>query len=205
MLRRYTFSLAMCSVAAQRGASLARRLGYVEHARRWDETAGELRAELLERGFNQKLGFFTQGLDGENPDASNLLLPSLGVIDAHDPRFVSTVEKYGQLLVEDGLMLRYRNPDDFGATTSAFTICSLWWAEALALTGQLEKSAEVLRRVMAHANPVGLFSEDVDPRTGMLLGNFPQAYTHVGLIHAATTLGVLMDARDGHVRAWCSR
>jgi len=205
MLRRYTFSLAMCSVAAQRGASIARRLGHSNRARSWDATASELRAELLERGYNQKLGYFTQGLDGENPDASNLLLPSLGVIDARDPRFISTVEKYGELLVEDGLMLRYRNPDDFGATTSAFTICSLWWAEALALTGQLEKSAEVLRNVMAHANPVGLFSEDVDPRTGMLLGNFPQAYTHVGLIHAATTLGVLLDARDGHVRAWCSR
>jgi GH15 family glucan-1,4-alpha-glucosidase len=204
MLRRYTFSLACCSVAAQRGARLAKRFGRLGHATRWAQSALELREEFLERGFNQKLGFFTQGLDGENPDASLLLLPSLGVLDARDPRFVSTVKAYEERLVVDGLMLRYRNDDDFGPTTSAFTICSLWWAEALALTGDLERAQEVFHRVASHANPVGLFSEDVDPRTGALLGNFPQAYTHVGLVHAAMTIGELLDARDGHVRAWCS-
>jgi GH15 family glucan-1,4-alpha-glucosidase len=99
-------------------------------------------------------------------------------------------------------MLRYRNDDDFGHTTSAFTICSFWWAEALALMGDLDQSVEVFRRVASHANPVGLFSEDVDPRTGALLGNFPQAYTHVGLIHAAMTIGELLDVRDGRARAW---
>lgn len=102
-------------------------------------------------------------------------------------------------------MLRYRNEDDFGETTSSFTICSFWWAEALALTGELERAQEVFHHVVAHANPVGLFSEDVEAGTGRLLGNFPQAYTHVGLIHAATTIGELLDARDGRVRAWCFR
>jgi GH15 family glucan-1,4-alpha-glucosidase len=205
MLRRYTFSMACCWVAAQRGARLARRFGKPEHAARWERSARELHEELLERGFNRELGFFTQGLDGNNPDASLLLLPSLGVIDARDPRFVSTVKAYEERLVVDGLMLRYKNDDDFGPTTSAFTICSLWWAEALALSGDLERAQVVFHRVAARANPVGLFSEDVDPRTGALLGNFPQAYTHVGLVHAATTIGELLDARDGHVRAWCSR
>jgi GH15 family glucan-1,4-alpha-glucosidase len=204
-LRHYTFSLACCWVAAHRGAGLARRFGRADHARRWQATADELRGELLERGYNSQLGFFTQGLDGSNPDASLLLLPTLGVIDARDPRFLSTLKAYEERLVQGGLMLRYVNDDDFGATTSAFTICSFWWAEALALTGDLERAQEVFQRVAAHANPVGLFSEDVETGTGRLLGNFPQAYTHVGLIHAAATIGELLDARDGRVRAWCFR
>lgn len=204
LLRRYTFSLACCVVAASRGAALARRFGKREHERRWTAAAAELREEMLERGYNQQLGFFTQGLDGKHPDASLLLLPTLGVLDAHDPRFVSTVRAYEERLVENGMMLRYRNEDDFGDTTSAFTICSFWWAEALALTGDLERAQEVFHRISARANPVGLFSEDVDPISGALLGNFPQAYTHVGLIHAAATIGELLDARDGRVRAWCN-
>ena len=99
-------------------------------------------------------------------------------------------------------MLRYRHPDDFGATTSAFTICSFWWAEALALIGRLDEAIVVFNRLLGYANRVGLFSEDIDPGTGRLLGNFPQAYTHVGLIHAAITIGELLDARDRRFRAW---
>jgi GH15 family glucan-1,4-alpha-glucosidase len=126
----------------------------------------------------------------------------LGLVDARDPRFRSTVRVYEEKLVENGLMLRDRTPDDFGETSSAFTICSFWWAEALALTGRLDDAVDVFRRLVDHANPLGLFSEDIDPRTGELLGNFPQAYTHVGLIHAAMTIGDLLAVRDGKVRAW---
>jgi GH15 family glucan-1,4-alpha-glucosidase len=99
-------------------------------------------------------------------------------------------------------MFRYKNPDDLGETTSAFSICTFWWAEALALTGRLDDAVVVFRRMLEHANPLGLFSEDVDPSTGCLLGNFPQAYTHVGLIQAAMTIGDLLAVRDGKVRAW---
>lgn len=202
MLRHYTFSRAMCWVAVNRGAAIARRMGHADAAARWTPIAEEERRIVLERGFNARLGFFTQGLDGEHPDASNLLLPTLGLIDARDPRFVSTVRAYERTLVANGLMRRYVNVDDFGDTHSAFTICSFWWAEALALMGELERAIEVFERVAAFANPVGLFSEDIDPETGALLGNFPQAYTHVGLIHAAMTIGELIDVREGRVRAW---
>ena len=160
------------------------------------------RAEVLRRGYSEQLGFFTQALDGEHPDASLLLLPTIGIIDARDPRFVSTVDAYERRLVSGGLMRRYTSLDDFGETHSAFTICSFWWAEALALMGRLDRAIEVFERVTRHANPVGLFSEDIDPDTGALLGNFPQAYTHVGLIHAAMTIGELLEARDGRARAW---
>ncbi len=201
-VRHYTFSRAMCWVAAQRGAEIARRFG--EHAlgARWQLEAESLRNDVLEQGFSAEVGYFTQSLGGKNPDAANLLLPSLGLIDAHDPRFQATIDAYAAKLTDHGLMLRYRHPDDFGETTSAFTMCSFWWAEALALAGRLDDAVEVFKRVVAHANPVGLFSEDIEPSTGRLLGNFPQAYTHVGLINAAMTIGELLDARDGRVRAW---
>ena len=202
MLRPYTFSRAMCWVAIHRGAEIARRLGHPGDAERWERIAESELSVVLERGFNEKEGLFTQSLDGHNADAANFLLPSLGVIDARDPRFRSTVDAYERILVERGLVLRYRNPDDFGEPTSAFSICTFWWAEALALAGRLDDAMRVFRRMVAHANPLGLFSEDVDPETGALLGNFPQAYTHVGLIHAAMTIGGLLAAREGKVRAW---
>jgi GH15 family glucan-1,4-alpha-glucosidase len=200
--KQYTFSRAMCWVAIDRGVQLARRLDRMDLAQRWAPIAESERAEVLRRGYNQERGFFTQALDEEHPDASLLLLPTLGLLDARDPRFVSTVEAYEKHLVRGGLMRRYGNLDDLGETTSAFTICSFWWAEALALTGKLERAIEVFERIAKHANPVGLFSEDIDPDTRALLGNFPQAYTHVGLIHAAMTIGELIEVRDGRTRAW---
>ena len=202
ILRNYTFSRAMCWVAIHRGASLARRFGDNQTAERWEAIAAAEQRLILDQGFRTDGGYFTQSLGGTHPDASNLLLSTIGLVDARDPRFSSTVRAYEQTLVEHGLMLRYKNADDFGQTTSAFTICSFWWAEALALMGELEEAATVFERVAAYANPVGLFSEDIDPATGALLGNFPQAYTHVGLIHAAMTIGEMLEALDGRVRAW---
>ncbi|HSE53864.1 MAG TPA: glycoside hydrolase family 15 protein, partial [Gemmatimonadales bacterium] len=193
---------AMCWVALSRGSALARDLGFPVEAARWELLAEAERQVVLDRGFNAKLGCFTQSLGGEATDASNLLLPTLGLIEARDPRFLSTVEFYERHLCVNGLMFRYRNVDDFGKTESAFTICCFWHAEALALTGRLDDAVELFHRLLGYANPVGLFSEDIDPATGALLGNFPQAYTHVGLIHAAMTIGELLEARDGRVRAW---
>lgn len=200
--RHYTFSKALCWVAASRGARLARRLKAPALHDQWSTWADQEHARLLEGAYNPALGFFTQALGGRFPDASNLLLATLGFVEPHDPRFVSTVEAYERLLTDQGLMLRYRHDDDFGATTSAFTICSFWWAEALAMIGRLDDAVQLFDKVVAFANPLGLFSEDIEPATGRLLGNFPQAYTHVGLIHAAITIGELLEARHGHFRAW---
>ncbi len=202
MLRPYTFSRAMCWVAISRGAKLARHLGETVHASRWEKIAEAEREIVLTRGFNAAEGFFTQALDGKHPDASLLLLPTIGIVDAKDPRFVSTVEAYQRILAPDGLMKRYIALDDFGETTSAFTICSFWWCEALALMGRLDEACELFRRLERHSNALRLFSEDIEPGTGAMLGNYPQAYTHVGLIHAAMTISELLEARDGKARAW---
>jgi GH15 family glucan-1,4-alpha-glucosidase len=200
--RHYTFSKVLCWVAASRGARLARRLGASDLATAWTEWAAREQGRILDKAYNADLGFFTQSLGGRHADASNLLLATLGIVEPRDPRFVSTVSAYEQILTDRGLVLRYRNDDDFGETTSAFTICSFWLVEALAMVGRLEDAVHLFDKVAAFANPLGLFSEDIDPATGRLLGNFPQAYTHVGLIHAAITIGELLEARHGHFRAW---
>ena len=200
--KHYTFSKAMCWVAAHRGAELAEFLGMPDQAAVWNAWAAEKLPIILDRAYNKELGYFTQAFDGHYPDASNLLLPSLGLIDPNDPRFRSTVRAYEKLLAPDGFMLRYQHADDFGETTSAFSICSFWWVEALAMMGEVEEAVALFRKLEKYANPLGLFSEDIDPKTGALLGNFPQAYTHVGLIHAAITIGEILDARHGSFRAW---
>lgn len=201
-LRPYTFSKVLCWVAAHRGARFARLHGRPDLAKRWDGWASSVHGDLLNAAYNPDLGFFTQTLHGEFADASLLLLPTFGIVDAKDPRFLSTVHAYERLLVRNGLMLRYQHPDDFGVTTSAFSICSFWWVEAVAMTGDIDRAIEIFHRLLGYANPLGLFSEDIDPHSGRLLGNFPQAYTHVGLIHAAITLGELLDAREARFRAW---
>jgi GH15 family glucan-1,4-alpha-glucosidase len=201
-LRPYTFSKALCWVAAHRGARLARLSGRLEKARAWEEWAERQQRVILEAAYSHERGFFTQTLHGRHPDASLLLLPTFGIIDARDPRFVSTVRAYERELVEGGLMLRYRHTDDLGETTSAFSVCSFWWVEALAMMGELDRAVDLFTRLLTYANRLSLFSEDIDPKTGRLLGNFPQAYTHVGLIHAAVTIGELLEARDARFRAW---
>ncbi len=198
----YTFSKVLCWVAASRGARLARKLGFPDRSAAWSEWAAAERTRVLEASYNAELGYFTQALHGVHPDASNLLLATLGLVEPQDPRFVSTVREYERVLTHRGLMQRYRHADDFGATTSAFTVCSFWWAEALAMIGRLDDAVALFDRLVAHANPLGLFSEDIEPESGRQLGNFPQAYTHVGLIHAAITIGELLEARHGHFRAW---
>jgi GH15 family glucan-1,4-alpha-glucosidase len=200
--KHYTFSKAMCWVAAQRGAELAAFLRMPEQAAKWKAWADEKHSIFMQRAYNKELGFFTQAFDGQYADASNLLLPALGLVDPKDPRFVSTVRAYEKMLAPNGLMLRYRHADDFGDTTSAFSICSFWWVEALAMMGEVDEAVALFRRLEKYANPLGLFSEDIDPATGALLGNFPQAYTHVGLIHAAITIGEILDSKHGSFKAW---
>ena len=198
----HTFSRAMCWAAAHHGAAVARHFGREAQADEWDAAASEMRDAVLERGYSEDKGMFTQTFENEEADAANLLLPSIGLLRGDDPRFLSTLDAYKERLVRPTGVMRYVHTDDFGDPKSTFTICSFWWAEALALAGRLDESIEFFERVLSHGNPVGLFSEDIDPDSGELLGNFPQAYTHVGLIHAAMTIGTQLRARSGRYHAW---
>ena len=198
----HTFSRAMCWAAVHHGAHIAEYFGHEDYVTEWSQIADNMRERLLLEGYDQELGMFIQATGEPNADAALLLLPSIGFIKADDPRFHSTLDRYRELLVRDGGVMRYVHEDDFGTPTSTFTICSFWWVEALALAGRLDEAVEMFHKVSCKANALGLFSEDYDLEQERMLGNFPQAYTHVGLINAAMTIGNLLRARDGHFHAW---
>ncbi len=200
--RVHTFSQAMCWAAMHHGAALARNFGRAAESAQWRQEAETLRQRILEQAWQPSLGMFTETYGGTDADASILLLPILGLLPATDPRFQSTLEKYRKILVRDRGVMRYVHQDDFGDPKSAFTICSFWWIEALALAGHLDEAIDRFHTVAGHANELGLLSEDVSLETGELLGNFPQAYTHVGLINAACTIGTLLRVREGRFHAW---
>lgn len=187
-LNVHTFSQAMIWVAISKGAKWAESVGEHKWATEWSQRAKNLKARILREGYSESLGMFTQTYNGRFPDATSLLLPSLGLIRGNDPRMESTLVEYEKRLSRGGLMRRYINEDDFGVSGSAFTICSFWWVQALARAGRVGEARALFDRLLCYANDFGLFSEDLDPHSGEPLGNFPQAYTHVGVILAAFDL-----------------
>ena len=186
--RRHTFSAVMCVAACDRLARIAARLQLPERASYWRERADTVRPQVLSRAWNAARGTLSASFDADVVDASLLLLPELGIIDWHDERFTRTLEAIERELRVGDFLLRYRHPDDFGHATNAFTVCSFWWANALAATGRMEAARALFTRLLAVRNSVGLLSEHVDPATGTLWGNFPQTYSMVGIITTATRL-----------------
>jgi hypothetical protein len=185
---RHTFSAAMCWAACDRLARIGTRLKLAERAQYWRERADSLRDKVLDRAWNEARGTLSASFDDEVIDASLLLLPELGILEWRDPRFTRTLQAIERELRVGDFLLRYRHPDDFGDATNAFTVCSFWWANALAGTGQMEAARRLFGKLLAVRNCVGLLSEHVDPTTGALWGNFPQTYSMVGIITTATRL-----------------
>ncbi|MDK9695433.1 MAG: glycoside hydrolase family 15 protein [Siculibacillus sp.] len=185
--RIHTHSAAMCWAACDRLARIAAALDLAAAAKHWRDAADDLRETILSRAWNEA-GWFAGSLDGDELDASVLLLHEIGIVEARDPRFVATVERIGADLGEDGLLLRYRAADDFGVPTVAFTICTFWYVDALAAIGCTDRARAIFETLLARRNHVGLLSEDIDPRSGELWGNFPQTYSMAGLIVAAMRL-----------------
>jgi GH15 family glucan-1,4-alpha-glucosidase len=186
--RIHTHSAAMCWVACDRLARIAKLLDLPDRAEQWRTSADGLRATILERAWNAEHACFTGSLDSDEIDASVLLLHELGFISATDDRFVQTVDTIGKRLMRNGHLLRYAAPDDFGAPAVAFTICTFWYVDALAAIGRRDEARRIFEELLAHRNHVGLLSEDIDPKTGELWGNFPQTYSMVGIIVAAMRL-----------------
>jgi GH15 family glucan-1,4-alpha-glucosidase len=186
--RIHTYSAAMCWVACDRLGRIAAILGLPDRAEHWRASADRLRATILERAWNRDGRFFAGCLDAEEIDASVLLLHEFGIVAPSDERFVATVDAIGQRLMRNGHLLRYTAPDDFGAPSVAFTICTFWYVDALAAIGRRDEARRLFEGVLARRNHVGLLSEDIDPDTGELWGNFPQTYSMVGIIVAAMRL-----------------
>lgn len=183
----HSFSAAMCWAAQHRLGLIARRVGVDAEAREWLARAGVLRQEILKRAATAQ-GWLSGVLDRDMLDASSLVLPEIGLLRSDDPRFHRTVEAVGTRLMKNGFVMRYVEADDFGAPSNAFLLCTFWYIDALASIGRRAEALELFNNLLARRNHLGLLSEDLDPVTGELWGNFPQTYSQVGLILSAMRL-----------------
>ncbi|MDX5380218.1 MAG: glycoside hydrolase family 15 protein, partial [Actinomycetes bacterium] len=184
--QHFTSSKVMCWVALDRGARLARTHGRPDYAVRWEAVADEIKADILAHGVDER-GVFTQRYGHPSLDASALLVVLLRFLPADDPRVRATVLAIEDELTEDGLVLRYRvDSTDDGLTgeEGTFTICSFWLVSALVEIGEVERARILCERLLSYASPLKLYAEEIDPRSGRHLGNFPQAFTHLAQINA---------------------
>jgi GH15 family glucan-1,4-alpha-glucosidase len=186
--RVHTSSSLMCWAACDRLAKIARQFDRTERAVLWQERADTIHATILARGWNEKVGAFVESFEGQDLDASLLLIAEVGFLPPQDPRFVATVERIGETLRRGKHLFRYHAADDFGAPENAFNICTFWYIDALARIGRKDEAREIYETMLACRNHVGLLSEDTNPATGELWGNFPQTYSMVGIINGAMRL-----------------
>ena len=186
--RVHTFSAIMCWAACDRLARIAAHLGVDDRASHWRATADEMREEIFHRAWDKSQQSFTDSFGRPEMDASLLTMHTLGFIDADDPKYISTVEAIGRNLLRGKHMFRYEAADDFGEPENAFNVCTFWYIEALASIGREEEARDLFENMLAARSPLGLLSEDIDPETGGLWGNFPQTYSMVGIINSAVRL-----------------
>jgi GH15 family glucan-1,4-alpha-glucosidase len=184
----HTHSAAMCWAGISRLGAIATRLNFADRASHWNDAAERLQATLLERAWNPKLKVFSAALGTDDIDASVLLLPELGLIEASDPRFISTVAAIERELLREKNVMRYANMDDFGVPETAFLICRFWLIDAWWAIGRREEARDLFLDALRHRNRYGLLSEDIHPQDGTLWGNFPQTYSAAGLILTAMRL-----------------
>jgi GH15 family glucan-1,4-alpha-glucosidase len=184
--RHFLYSKLMCWVALDRAIALAEHLPAGDRVAAWRATKEEIRAAILERGWSDAAGAFTQSFGSDELDASNLMIPIVGFLPADDPRVLATIDAIEDRLTDDrGLVYRYLAADGLEGEEGTFLLCTFWLAQALALSGRPTRARQVFERAAAFVNDVGLLAEEIDPHSGELLGNFPQAFSHIGLVNAA--------------------
>ncbi len=149
-------------------------------------TRAQIGDAILTRGWSEKARAFTQAFGSDDLDASALMMPIVRFLPATDPRMRATIDAIAERLTDArGLVYRYRTSDELAGEEGTFLLCTFWLAHAQALAGEVEQARVTFERAIASANDVGLLAEEVDPATGELLGNFPQAFSHIGLVNAA--------------------
>lgn len=183
--RHFTFSKLLCWVAIDRAIKIAELIHKTSMLKQWKELRETIYNDIYKKAWNQDVEAYTQSYGSEDLDASILLMEEYGFIEAKDMRYISTVRAIEKELCRDGLMYRYKNRDDFGLPSSSFTICSFWFINSLFKIGDKKKAVEYFNQILSYSNHLGLFSEDIDFETKRLLGNFPQAYSHLALIQTA--------------------
>jgi len=191
--RHHLSSKVLCWVALDRAITLAPELGMHAEVDRWTVERDEIREAVLTRGWSEARQAYAQAFDSDDLDAAQLLMPILGFLPATDERMRSTIEAIADGLTDDGLVLRYRNEkglnaDGLTGEEGTFVICSFWLVSALAEAGEIDRAERLFDRLVAYANDLGLLAEEIDTANGELLGNFPQAFSHIGLITAAAQI-----------------
>ena len=184
--RHFLYSKLMCWVALERAMALADRIDARDRVAGWKQARDEIHQAILTGGWSDRAKAFTQSFGSDELDACSLMIPLVGFLPATDHRVLATIDATQDRLTDDrGLVYRYRAHDGLQGEEGTFLLCTFWLAEALALAGRLEQARTVFERAAAFVNDVGLLSEEVDASTGELLGNFPQAFSHIGLVNAA--------------------
>ncbi len=187
--RHFLYSKVMCWVGLDRAIKLAGKLHATDKVGAWKMAQDEIWETVVREGWNESAGAFTQYFGSDALDASNLMMPIVGFLPADDPRMLATIDAIAERLTDErGLAYRYRTDggvDGLAGEEGTFLLCTFWLAQALAMSGQVDRAREVFERAVGYVNDVGLLAEEVDPVTGELLGNFPQAFSHIGLVNAA--------------------
>lgn len=193
-LRHFVYGRVMLWLALDCGIDIAQTLKLPGDTVRWQQERNLIRAEVLEKGWSEKLGAFKQSYEDETLDASNLLLPIVGFIDGTDPRMLSTIDATIKHLVSHGLCYRYQSaPEGVSGQEASFVLCTFWLINALILAGRVEEAIAWFEQMLSRSSPLGLFAEEIDPVSKAHLGNFPQAFSHIGVINVAVSL-----AHAGH-------
>ena len=183
--QHFTFSKVLCWTAIDRAIKIAKILGKPHKIEKWKALEQEIWQDIYNNAWNEEVGAYTQSYGSKHLDASVLLMEAYECVDAKDERFIKTVKAIEKELCNDGLLYRYKNEDDFGLPSSSFTVCTFWFINALFKIGEEEKAKKHFDQLLEYSNHLGLFSEDIDFKTKRLLGNFPQAYSHLALIECA--------------------
>lgn len=194
--RHFTFSKLLCWVAVDRAVKIGEILRHGINDQHWKKLRQEIYDDIYENGWNEEVQAYTQSYGSKDLDTSTLLMESYGFIKAKDPRFISTVKATERELCHNGLLFRYKNQDDFGKPSSSFTICTFWFINSLYKIGEKEKATKMFEQLLSYSNHLGLFSEDIDFETKRLLGNFPQAYSHLALIETAMNFSHGLDSEE---------
>ena len=183
--KNFVFSKVMCWVALDRAIEIAKLLNQADYVSAWQKEAMAIKEDVMLNGWNDQIQSFTQAYDNTHMDSSLLLMEQYGFIDAGNDRYIKTVKRIKDELYHNGLMYRYKVDDDFGLPSSAFTICTFWLTRALFMIGEKGEARKIFDQLLTYSNHLGLFSEDLDFETKRMLGNFPQAYSHLALIDTA--------------------
>jgi alpha,alpha-trehalase len=184
--RDFLYSKLMCWVTLDRAIRLADQLRASDRVEEWTATRDEIRAAILEHGWSARAGAFTQSFGSDDLDASNLMLAIVGFLPGDDPKMKATIDAIADRLTDErGLVYRYRAHDGLEGEEGTFLLCTFWLAQALALAGEVDRARATFERAAAYANDVGLLAEEVDPGGGEPIGNYPQAFSHIGLVNAA--------------------